>query len=491
MKYKIMGIVALLIAAILILAISLGNTESEVQRVHQHIEAKDKGVCTCNEFCTHLPIVNIQTGGNVIPGAITEEVDFFGENIYTLTQTGEKMAPVTISVFDNDEKNNHLSDKPTFTTTSLIRIRGHASRSFGKSQYLLRFVDQEGAEKHIPVLGMDAHNEWVLNGPYLDKSLIRNYMFYNISGEIMEFAPNVRFCEVFLDGDYRGVYFMAESISNGNNRRLDLNITEKDNTFSGYLLRLDRSTEDGIMDADNIYTMSERTNQVKVDIRLDYPGKANLTDELAKEIELEFSQFEKALFSYDYNSDDYGYKNYIDVDSFVTYYIINEFTKNMDAGRYSTYIYKRPGEKYKMCVWDFNNACDNLPDDETDTIGFTMLDKAYFNILFRDEDFVEKVIQKYTELRKGLLSDEYLTKYIDETVAFLGSAVARNTNRWNVYIQSDQLIPVERNVYTHEDAVKQLKEWLVSRGKWMDDNIDSLRQYCAESKVKKHNEVTE
>ena len=43
---------------------------------------------------------------------------------------------------------------------------------------------------------MDPHHEWVLHGPFLDKTLIRNYMWYNIAGEIMDYAPNVRFCEV-------------------------------------------------------------------------------------------------------------------------------------------------------------------------------------------------------------------------------------------------------------------------------------------------------
>jgi len=52
----------------------------------------------------------------------------------------------------------------------------------------------------------------VLHGPFLDKTLMRNYMWYNLSGQIMEWAPDVRFCEVFLNGGYQGVYVMEEQI---------------------------------------------------------------------------------------------------------------------------------------------------------------------------------------------------------------------------------------------------------------------------------------
>ena len=64
-------------------------------------------------------------------------------------------------------------------------------------------------------MGMDAHYEWAMHGPYLDKSLIRNYMWYNIAGEIMDYAPNVRFCEVIINGEYKGLYVMTGTITNG------------------------------------------------------------------------------------------------------------------------------------------------------------------------------------------------------------------------------------------------------------------------------------
>ena len=78
---------------------------------------------------------------------------------------------------------------------------------------------------------MDAHHEWALHGPFLDKTLVRNYMWYNISGEIMEYSPNVRFFELVLNGEYRGLYLATEMITAGKEgARLNLQVNKKDNT---------------------------------------------------------------------------------------------------------------------------------------------------------------------------------------------------------------------------------------------------------------------
>ena len=100
------------------------------------------------------------------------------------------------------------------------------------------------------------------------------------------------------------------------------------------------------------------------DILIKYPKRASLTEEIRQAIELDFARFEKALYSYDYDTDSYGYWHYIDVDNFVNYFLINEVSRNIDAGRYSTYIYKDLSGKYKLAVWDFNNACDNYVENQ-------------------------------------------------------------------------------------------------------------------------------
>ena len=124
---------------------------------------------------------------------------------------------------------------------------------------------------------------------------------------------------------------------------------------------------------------------------------------------------------------------------------------------------------------------------------FSLHNKLWFIMMMRDDYFTEKVIKRYRELRKTYLSEEYLLNYIDDVVEYLGPAVDRNFERWGYTFDEDyeMLSPHERDIHSYGDAIEQLKSFIISRGAWMDENIESLRQYSAESKVKKYNEVTE
>ena len=292
---------------------------------------------------------------------------------------------------------------------------------------------------------MDAHHEWALHGPFIDKTLIRNYMWYNIAGEIMDYAPNVRFCEVMLNGEYQGVYVMTETITAGEDgARLNLSVDKKDNTFSGYLLRLDRGGNADIKNISTFSSYSLRTTQI---MNIVYPGISNLTPALAESIRQDFSKFEKALYSYDFDHEDYGYQTYIDAESFADYFIINEFTCNYDAGWLSTYIYKDIDRKYRMCIWDFNSACDNYQESMIIPNHFEMQNCLWYFMLMKDEDFTDLIIRRYRELRKTYLSEEYLCGYMDDCIAYLGDAVERNFSKWGYTFaqEHDPLTPTERN----------------------------------------------
>ncbi len=492
MKYRLMGMIltAVLLGTSVWFA-SKETGEEKAGRVHQHLDFRMDTGCDCEgeELCSHLPLVVIDTRGQEIPGQVTGKWDRFGQSLYTKAADGDSVIAGDFSVIFNEERNNHLGDVPDIKTDCELRIRGNSSRHFPKKSYAIKLVEKDGTGKKVPVMGMGAHQDWVLNGPILDKSLVRNYMWYNISGEIMDYAPNARFCEVVVDGQYEGLYLMVESVTGGEDCRLNLTANVKNAQLTGYLLRYDRPTEADLETVRDIYTYSERMFQTPQDIAIRYPGQAKLTEEMAKHIELDYSAFEKALFSFDYDSDKYGYEQWIDVDSFVDYCVINEFTKNLDAGSYSTYIYKEVGGKFKLCVWDFNNSCDNYLEEAVGPGGFFINERAWYFMLMKDERFVKRVQRRYQELRKSFLSQEYLTGYIDETLKFLGPAVERNNERWEAEIKGwGGLIPEERNLHSHEEAVEQLKGWLVARGEWLDENVHALEQYghYSRNKVYEH-----
>lgn len=479
MKYKIIAItlVALLLGVIACGSVMPRIMKTENDRYHQHLEAEEKTACRHegDVFCTHLPVIVIDTGGVEIPGKAF--LDENGESHYTTTPEGEEEITATVSILDGEECHNHLSDQAAVSTLARVRVRGNSSRHFIKLGYSLNFVDETDANVSHSVMGMDPHHEWVLHGPILDKTLIRNYVWYNVAGEVMDYAPNVRFCEAFINGEYMGLYLMVESVTAGDNdSRLQLSINRKNNTFTGYCLRVD----DGSNEIKDLNTFSMYTYQTEGVVDSVYPGTSNLTPEMKARIQKDFSAFERILYSGDYNDPRYGYEAYIDVDSFVDYFILNEFSSNYDAGARSTYIYKEVGGPYKLCVWDFNSALDNYQEQAADPEMFLLQNRVWFNALIQDGRFTERVIQRYRELRETYLSEEYLNQYIDETIAYLGDAIDRNNERWDEDFVYDLLIPPERNPDSYEEAVQDMKQYIHVRGEWMDENIDMLRQYIVD-----------
>lgn len=411
MRYRIIGFTALILAVCIVLGTSSVFPENDSKRYIQHHEQQQYTPCeNCrnDELCTHLPIIKIDTEGVEIPGKPYHNHET-GLTEHTMAADGSDTIAAYADIIEN-EGNNHPDDTPSLSSNIKIRIRGNSSRHFDKKPYLVELVNPDGTNNPQTVMGMAAHHEWALHGPYLDKTLIRNYMWYSISGEIMDYAPNVRFCELILNGEYQGVYLMTEIITAGKEgARLTLSTTEKRSTFSGYILRHDRGSESEIKNIEPLSIYAMRTDKK---INIVYPGLANLDEELARNIELEFSAFEKAIHSYDFD-DKEGYKGNIDVESFVDYFIINEVSLNRDAGLFSTYMYKDIDRKYKMCVWDFNNALDNYEDVENSpNDGFAMFGTLWFNRLVQDRDFTDAIIKRYRELRKTVLSEEYLNSFI-------------------------------------------------------------------------------
>ena len=415
--------------------------------------------------------------------------DVDGETIYSTTTDGESMLSAQISILDNETRNHHPSDTPDLESSALIRIRGRSSRNFDKHNYLLRFTDDNGAYANHEALGMDAHYEWTLHGPYLDKSLIRNYLWYNIAGEMMEYSPNVRFCEVILNGEYQGLYLMTETITNGEDSRVNVSEPIDNSTSTGYVLRLDQGSRTDLKNIHNFtyyaYRISRR-NQLSINI--EYPRSGTLTQEMADAIEQELSDFEKALYSFDHDDLIYGYQNWVDVESFVDYFILNEFTQNYDAGYLSTFLYKDIGGKYHMAVWDFNNSCGNYMDLEAWEPGFQMQDTLWQWMLTKDEDYCQRIIDRYRMWRKSFLNEDYLMNYIDETIAYLGPAVERNFEVWGYSFEDYRpLEPDSRNPDSFEDAVEQLKTFICDRGSWMDEFIETVQQYGHPSVNKRYN----
>ena len=140
-----------------------------------------------------------------------------------------------------------------------------------------------------------------------------------------------------------------------------------------------------------------------------------------------------------------------------------------------------------MCVWDFNSACDNYQESPVQTDGVLMQYGLWYEMLFKDQEITERVIRRYHELRDTYFSREYLFDFIDSSAAYLGDAAARNYALWGNHAY---LLPLDRNPASYEESIQQIKDFLNARISFLDENIEMLRQYSAESKIKKYNEIS-
>lgn len=432
-------------------------------------------------FCSHLPLVLL---------------DMHGQE---LSQEAEVV--VGMAVIDNAEGHNHYNGTPAFTVDTLIKIRGNSSVRFDKKQYRLTIVDgprpstmaspTDLPHRSIKIMGMKSDAEWVLNGPFLDKTMLRNYLMYNLAGEIMNYASNVRYCEVFIDGQYQGVYIMLEAVKVDRNR-VDVNKAIAGRAATGYMVNRERAN-------DTRYPLNNYgayTGKTMNELGIAYPGRL-LMPENAEFVRQDIGRFERALYSLDYDTIGKSYEKYIDVQSFIDYYLLNEFSLNVDGGGLSTYAHKALRGKLSMGpVWDFNNGFDNYEYYTMPANEFYMVDKAWYVMLFRDGDFVERIISRYRLLREGVLKEERLLSLIDETIEYLGPAVERNDTIWGYSYQDGwldnldtKLQPLfyDRNPEDYQDAVRFLKLKIMERGRFLDKHIDVLRQFSAESAVKEWN----
>lgn len=384
---------------------------------------------------------------------------------------------VKVAILDDASDVNDIYSPTAMVLDAKIKERGASSYLFDKSQYRLEFYN-ESRKKPLDYdfLGLGEHSDWVLNGPFLDRSLMRNYLMYKLSGEIMEWAPDCRFLELFVDGSYQGVYLAIEPVEAGASR-LRLSPFGLVSGATAYIVDRERvGTEEAV-----IMTYGNIAGYTGNELSVQYPKGKKLTEQQKNWIENDISRFEKALYGDKFADPVVGYAQYIDIDSFVDFYILNEFAMNYDAGYLSTFAYKELNGKLKMCVWDFNNSFDNYVPNKMNVDQFYVKNSYWFDRLLQDRAFVDKVVERYRQLRENSLSNVHIDAVLNEAQETMGEAIDRNFAHWGYTFDSNMLISAgdpDRNPHSYEEAVQMLKDTITGRLNFMDESIEQLYSDC-------------
>ena len=479
MKKSILIVCSLLLAAFLLILL-FGKAKQEIlsdsggSRVWQHsLPSAERwtGPDTIPEdgmldstFASHLPLLVIDTDGAVITDVRrsdeVNEASHYGDNVNPYSE-------MTLSVFDSGAVNT-LSDEPSSVLAGKIKIRGGVSD--GKLQYRMKFLDAYGDGVKVPLLGMNEDDVWILNGMDKDETDLRSYIAYNLAGELNVSSPDVRFCEVLLkeaDGyRYLGLYLLTEPVERGEGRVV---LKGKRNLVGAYSYIVKR----GKADSDSVVLSTWASERAGVSafmgdvssgesvLSLIYPKNEKVTTDAINYITSDISGIEQLLAS-DRIAVYASFAGVLDTESFIDYYILNEYMMNRGAGTTSTYMYRDIGGKLTMGpVWGFNGAASHSSD-----IGlFLMKDAPLYSDLFKNSTFDRNLLKRYSVLRETLLSDESIGRLVTEARDYLGSALKRDLSLRGTDMETNMA----------ETSV--LLDTLMQRGTWLDNNIGSLAEH--------------
>ncbi|MFZ2147039.1 MAG: CotH kinase family protein, partial [Sedimentisphaerales bacterium] len=413
------------------------------------------------DFSSNLPIAVIDTFG-----------EFVGQTTQTQTLTFAGFIDTT------NRGRAKITNLPDFVGRAGLNIRGKSSAGFAKKQYHFETLDEYDGDKDVSILGFPAESDWVLQAPYSDKSLMRNFLAYKWSNDIGRYAVRTRFIELFLntDGggvsmsDYVGVYVLMEKIKQGENRVNIVKLEPSDNAepqiTGGYIIKKDK------LDPDDV------TFNTSTGLQLIYvePNGVDITQAQMDWIKSYINEFESVLYGPNFADPINGYAAYIDVDSFIDHHILVELTKNIDGFRLSTYMFKdRDGKLNMGPVWDYNLSLGNANylDGWIPTGWYYDLlsdgDYPWWRRLFQDPKFRLRYADRWFGLRKSLFSTGSLLKDIDDASSLLDEAQVRNFDCWKILG-----VPLWPNWFiaqTYQEEIDWMKGWLEERLTWMDTQI--------------------
>jgi hypothetical protein len=400
---------------------------------------------------SNLPIIIINTDGGV-------EISFgrvLGSMKIIYRGEGQR-------TFVSDQNNNAYLN---YDGRIDIKIRGNSTLLDPKSQYgfTTRKADNI-TNNNVSLLGMPAENDWILNGMSCDIAYIRDYLAYNLSRQIGEYASSAVYCELIINGEYKGLYLLAEKIKADDNRvniiKIGINDTCMPKLSGGYITVAEEREPIPIA-----WTMESWDGQL-VNYFHEFPKPDEIKPSQHDYIYNQFLSLENTVKAGNASTLN-GFPSIIDIPSFLHFIIINELASNPDVYWGSTYFHKdRNGKLRAGPIWDFDFAFGNYSNrSKTNVWQFSGCDSVsmsdnggsrFWKGLFDNTQFRCYLSKRWNELIQpgqplNLLSIE---TFIDQTVTTISEAVERDSALWG-------------HTSTHQQHITDIKAFLAERIPWI------------------------
>ena len=388
-----------------------------------------------------------------------------------------------------------------------IEIRGASSAGYPQRPYGFETRDSLGENLDVSLLGMPAEHDWVLLSNYNDRSLIKNQLAFSISQGMGQYATRTHLCEVLIDSVYRGIYVLGEKIKRDSGRvdiaKLTPNENSGDDLTGGYIFM------QAYWDGNNSFLSNYHPiDHPDFDVHFVYntPSPDSISDPQRDYIASFVDTLETALYSPAFDDPATGYRKYMDVKSFIDYFLVNEVSRSADGFKKSVFFHKDKnsnGGKLKAGpVWDFDWAWKNIAScsifEATDgsswahQINDCFTDNyscGWYVRLLQDTTFNNELRCKYEEYRTTVLDTATIFSYIDSIGDRVQNAQARHFQKWPILGVGGPAPDVGPVATTYAGELDSLKAWITLRLAWLDVNIPgtcintSVETYQAESNL--------
>jgi hypothetical protein len=432
---------------------------------------------------SNLPIVIINTQGQTI----------VQDNKINCTMEIKYNGPGNITYFDGPAN--------VYNGNIGIEIRGASSSGYPQKPYGFETRTETGENLNVSILGMPEENDWVLISNYNDRSLIKNLLAYKIFAEMGNYSPRGQLCEVVINGSYQGIYLIGEKIKRDNNRVAIANLNPDeisgDDLTGGYILQQNYWNEFNSFQS-NYSPIDHPTFDVH--FLYEYPKPDEIAPEQKTYIAAFIDSLETALYSTNFMDPINGYRKYLDVPSFIDYFIVNEVSRNNDGFKKSVFFHKDKnsnGGKLKAGpVWDFDWAWKNIQSCEifqnNGGIGWAHhindcftdnYSTGWYIRLMQDSTFANELRCRYEQLRATILDTAYMFAYMDSMGVLVSESQVRHFQKWPILGISGPA-PDDGPVATsHLEELEFMKNWIWTRLQWLDANIPGNAQNCEQSGV--------
>lgn len=421
-------------------------------------------------------------------------------NTNNITIPDEPKIDGTMGIIYNGFGNvNHLTDPINHFSGNIgIEMRGAYSQSLPQKPYSIETRDALNLEMDTAILGMPAEHDWILLANYNDKVFMRNKLAYDLFEDMGHYSARSQYCEVLVNGNYKGIYLLLEKPKRDNNRinisKLDTNENSGQNLTGGYIIKND------YWDGSNSWQSNfNPIDHPTFDVHLvyDYPAADKITPQQKTYIQSFINDFETTLYSVNYADTLNGYRKYLSLTSWLDYLILNELSKNNDGFKKSSFFHKDKDPLTGMSklkagpVWDFDWAWKNIWGcsifEQTDGSGWAhhindcnpdVNSPGWYVRLMQDTLFQNDFRCRWEYLRGTILSNAYLNNYIDSVALYLDSAQIRHFEKWGNLGVNTGAPEVEQDPATFAGQITKFKDWLDLRIAWLDANIPGNANGC-------------